>query len=305
MATDIAFVVGCMAVLGKRVPHGLRVMLLSLAIADDIGAILVIAIGYTSDLSLPWLGAGFGGFGLILILSFIGVRSFLVYTIVGAAIWFAFHESGVHATIAGVILGLMTPTARIVGVEEARGFFDRVSNRLHGDDWNDEGEMVERVRDQCRVARETVSPLAFLIHVLHPWVSFLIMPVFALANAGVPIGQGYITEPISLAVIAGLFLGKPIGVTLASLLAVKLRVAQLPVGVTWLQVVGGGALAGIGFTMAIFIAGLAVNYPLLDQAKVGILAASVFSAVAGMVVLTIAHRQKPTADTTPLPSPAP
>lgn len=298
MATDIAFVVGCMAVLGRRVPHGLRVMLLSLAIADDIGAILVIAIGYTSNLSLAWLGAGFAGFGLIYAMGRIGIRSFSVYTAVGILIWFAFHESGVHATIAGVILGLMTPATRYVGVESARTFFDRVSNTFHGEDWNDEGETVDRLREQCRVARETVSPLTYLIHVLHPWVSFVIMPLFALANAGVPFVASDLTQPMSVAVIAGLFLGKPIGVTLASVLAVRLGIAQLPAGVSWLQVVGGGILAGIGFTMALFIAGLAVQNPLLDQAKVGILTASVLAAISGVVVLLIAGRRTAPAEPT-------
>ncbi|QOV89631.1 Na+/H+ antiporter NhaA [Humisphaera borealis] len=293
MATDIAFVVGCMAVLGRRVPHGLRVLLLSLAIADDIGAILVIAVGYTASLSMGWLAIGLAGFVLVFLMGRLGIRSFAVYTVVGTFIWFAFHESGVHATIAGVILGLMTPANRALGTEGAKRFLDRIASTLKRNDWNDEGKTVGRIRSRYTVAREMVSPLSFLLHVLHPWVSFVIMPVFALANAGVPFSPEDLGKPIAVAIMAGLFLGKPVGIAAVSYLAVKLRIAQLPSGVSWLQIVGGGVLAGIGFTMALFIAGLAVQGQLLSEAKVGVLAASAASAAVGMIILYVAHARNP------------
>lgn len=287
MATDIAFVVGCMAVLGPRVPHGLRVMLLSLAIADDIGAILVIAVGYTESIDTGALLLGFGGIAAIFGLGRIGVRSFPVYASLGLLVWLGFHESGIHATIAGVILGLMTP-ARSYASE---GLFGEVLHRagqiFQGGGWQSESHRAEKVRRLRRVARETISPLEYLEHTLHPWVGFVIMPIFALANAGVPIHLSDLGAPVATAVMAGLVVGKPLGIVLLSWLAVKLNIARLPEGVTWGMIVGGGCLAGIGFTMALFIAGLALEGDLLDTAKVGVLAGSVLSAIVGMVLLLL------------------
>jgi NhaA family Na+:H+ antiporter len=281
MATDIAFVVGCMAVLGPRIPHGLRVMLLSLAIADDIGAILVIAVGYTETIHLAWLAAG--GLGLLAtsMLARLGVRSFLVYVVLGVGVWLSFHESGVHATIAGVILGLMTPADTHLSRSGVGRLFAEASAYLHGD----ERPTASGVREVQRAAREVISPLAYLEGALHPWSAFAIMPLFALANAGVPLNTGYLSEPVALAVAAGLVLGKPIGIVAFSWLAVRAGLADLPRGVGWGSLAGGGALAGIGFTMSIFIAGLALEGPALDAAKVGVLAGSALSASIGVGLL--------------------
>ena len=211
MATDIAFVVGCMAVLGKRIPHGLRVLLLSLAIADDIGAILVIAIGYTESIDTTALGLGFGGLAMVWVMQRLGIRSIGMYALVGTGIWLAFHESGVHATVAGVILGLMTPARSYLSTTTFGRFVERAGEVLKGGEWEAKSHRPERVRKFARAARETLSPLEYLEGTLHTWVGFVIMPIFALANAGVPFRVADLGDPVALAVGAGLVVGKPLG----------------------------------------------------------------------------------------------
>jgi Na+:H+ antiporter, NhaA family len=287
MATDIAFVVGCMAVLGRRVPHGLRVLILSLAIVDDIGAILVIAIGYTDAIHWNWLALGFAGLGFVWLLGKFGVRSFLVYTIVGICIWFCIHESGVHATIAGVALGLLTPARSRLSESTVSRLLVRAKGVIGGDEWQQDHHRAERLMRFQQSTREVISPLEYLIHLLHPWVSFIIMPLFALANAGVPLKLADLAAPVAVAVSLGLLLGKPLGIVLLSWLAVKLRVAALPEGVSWRHLVAGGILGGIGFTMALFIAELALKDTLLDTAKVGVLAGSFVSAIVGIMMLKL------------------
>jgi NhaA family Na+:H+ antiporter len=285
MATDIAFVVGCMAVLGDRIPRGLRVMMLSLAIADDIGAILVIAVFYTTSIDWTMLALGAAGIASVWTMARVGIRSFGLYTIAGLFVWFAFHESGVHATIAGVILGLMTPAHSYISKSVFAQFADRAGAVIRGDDWDAESHRPARIRRFTRAARETVSPLEYLEGLLHPWMGFAVMPIFALANAGVAFQIADATSAVALAVAAGLVIGKPVGIVLVSFLAVKIGVATLPKGVGWGAIMGGGLLAGIGFTMALFIAGLANLGDSLDEAKVGVLAASAFAGVAGIGVL--------------------
>jgi NhaA family Na+:H+ antiporter len=285
MATDIAFVVGCMVLLGDRVPHGLRVMLLSLAIADDIGSILVIAIGYTESLNYAALAWGFVGLVVVGAASRIGVRGFTLYVVLGVLIWFAFHESGIHATISGVILGMMTPARAYISEGLFGDILGRANEVFRGGGWTSLPHRAEKLRQFRQVSRETVPPLEFLETALHPWVGFVIMPVFALANAGVPFSADDLTSPVAVAVGLALLLGKPLGVLTFSYLAIKLGVAALPTGVTWRKMVGGGFLAGIGFTMALFIAGLALKEPHLDQAKVGVLVGSALSALVGVLIL--------------------
>ncbi|REK22145.1 MAG: Na+/H+ antiporter NhaA [Planctomycetota bacterium] len=291
MATDIAFVVGCMAVLGRRVPPALRVVLLSLAIVDDIGAILVIAFGYTEALHWGWLFMGLAGIGVVMLMQRLGVRSMGMYTIIGAAIWLGFHESGIHATIAGVALGMLTPARPYLESGVGGELFRQASDMIHGGDWEGKGHGPEKVRAYRRITRETISPLEYLIYTLHPWVAFVIMPVFALANAGVPFEPADVVSPVAVAVILGLAVGKPLGILLLSWLSAKLGLAQLPGGVGWRHVAGGGFLAGIGFTMALFITGLAfTDADLLRSAKVGVLTGSLISAVLGMAILASAGR---------------
>ncbi|HVS10606.1 MAG TPA: Na+/H+ antiporter NhaA [Planctomycetota bacterium] len=285
MATDIAFVVGCMAILGPRIPPGLRVFLLSLAIADDIGAVLAIAIGYTDAIQWIALGLGLAGILIIALLARMGVRSLLVYTLFGTAVWFAFHESGVHATIAGVILGLQTPASTYLERSRLGRLLDRARGLVHGEAWEEGRRRVDQVRELRRATREAVSPLEYIESVLHPWVGFAIMPIFALANAGVPFRPTDLLDPVAVAVAAGLVVGKPLGVIAFAALAVRLRLTTLPEGVSWGAVAGAAFLAGIGFTMALFIAGLALEGPELDAAKVGVLSGSVVAAGLGAGVL--------------------
>ena len=290
MATDIAFVVGCMAILGSRIPNGLRVMLLSLAIADDIGAVLVIAIGYTEHIHFISLGLSFLGIGMFILLLKIGVRNGLIYLLLGISIWVGFHESGVHATVAGVILGLLTPTRGMVRRARLNFMIKRTLHFMQGDRWKHPADRYAALRQIERSARDTLSPLERMETELHPWVGFLIMPLFALANAGVVVQVADITMPVATATMLSLMLGKPIGIFCFSWVAVKMRLAQLPEGVNWAQVWGGGMLGGIGFTMAIFIAGLALDGHLLNHAKIGIMIGSLLSAVFGVTVLLGAKR---------------
>ncbi len=285
MATDIAFVVGCLALLGPRVPRALRILLLSVAIADDIGAILVIAIGYTDTIGWGALGLGVLGIGAIGLLSHLGVRGFGTYVLLGLCVWIAFHESGVHATVAGVILGLVTPARAYFEDTTLAQALERVAEGLHGD-WGSGSHGAAEVRRVRWATRETVSPLVYLETTLHPWVGFAIMPLFALANAGVPFTASDLGDPVAVAVGLGLVIGKPIGIVGFSWLAVRAGLAALPQGVTWGLLLGGGLLAGIGFTMALFISGLALDADSLGAAKVGVLAASAIAAALGMLTMT-------------------
>jgi NhaA family Na+:H+ antiporter len=301
MATDIAFVVGCMALLGPRIPHILRVMVLSLAIVDDIGAIVVIAVGYTESLDGTWLFLGFVGIVVVRIMAHLGVRSFGAYTIVGAFVWLAFHESGVHATIAGVILGLLTPAKSWVSTGLFGRFLTSASDVVHGGSFNQLSNRAQEVRNFLRAARESVSPLEYLEAALHPWSSFVIMPIFALANAGVVFHVSDLGDPIAMAVGIGLAVGKPVGILVFSWLAVKLFLKELPEGLTWGGILGAGCLAGIGFTMAMFIASLALEAELLDFAKVGVLGGSALSAVIGSILLVLLlPKPRPSAKGQPL-----
>lgn len=284
MATDIAFAVGILALLGQRVPIGLKIFLLALAIADDIGAIVVIALFYSGALHLA--AFGFAAVGLILIygLNRLGVRSVAIYWMVGAGVWLAMHYSGVHPTIAGVALGLMTPGRAWVAGESLVELLLDSLDRLDG--------QIERPHDRSRLvgdltlaARETLSPLERLEAALHPWVAFAIMPIFALANAGVALQPAAATHSIAWAVAAGLVIGKPLGITFFAWLAVRSGAAQLPAGVTWRSLFGAGCLGGIGFTMSLFIAGLALEGTPLDAGKIGILAGSTVSALLGLAFL--------------------
>lgn len=292
MATDIAFVVGCLAILGPRIPNSLRVMLLSLAIADDIGAILVIAIGYTEALNLWALLGSIVGIAVFIFLMKVGVRHVAVYTVVALGIWLGFHESGIHATIAGVIIGLLTPVQSGISENRLTMIIQNTFHFLQGEGWLHSEKAYKMLREMERATRKTISPLERFEKDLHPWVGFVIMPIFALANAGVVIDSSVISHPVALAVLLGLFIGKPAGIFLFSFAAVKLRLATLPQGAGWGAILGGGALAGIGFTMALFIAGLALEGDLLSAAKVGILFGSFLSAIVGFIIL-IAALKKP------------
>ncbi|MFO0591873.1 MAG: Na+/H+ antiporter NhaA [Polyangiaceae bacterium] len=306
MATDIAFAVGVLALLGKRVPPAIRVLLLALAIIDDIGAILVIAIFYSSGLSLVGLGvAAAGVLGVVLLKAF-GVRRPAAYVAPGVVMWAGFLQAGVHPTIAGVLLGLLTPAKPWYGVE---GFLSTTASASadlqQKPEERGDGHRVVAVLDRVAEARrEAVSPVVRLIDALHPWVAFGIMPLFAFANAGVRVNDvnlgGTATPWIVTGVVVGLCAGKPIGIVLASLLAVKLGIASRPRGVTWRGILVMGIVAGIGFTMAIFIASLAFRDPgLLGAAKLAVLAASVLAGVLALVAGRFLLAARPAEDAAP------
>ena len=292
MATDIAFVVGIMALLGTRIPAGLRVFLLSLAIADDIGAILVIAIGYTEQIGFGALLFSLAMIGVFRILQRLNIINTGVYILVGLLIWFGFHESGIHATLAGVILGLMTPASTMVGQSGFRRIAESVLSVMHGEGWPSRSERMRSLRDLETAARESVPALDRFENGLHPWVGFLIIPFFALANAALPLEAGYVTDPVALAVMAGLVIGKPVGIFLFSLVVVRAGFAELPENVRWGHLAGSGCLAGIGFTMALFISGLALEGAQLDAAKFGVFTGSILSAGLGVVILLMVSGKK-------------
>ena len=260
MATDIAFALGVLALLGDRAPTSLKVFLAALAIADDIGAVLVIALFYTEQIS--WIDLGVGGlfFAALVVANRAGARHPLIYAALGLGLWFAFVQSGVHATVAGVLLAITIPARQRVNSVDAE------------------------------------SPMLRFEHALMPWNKYVIMPLFALSNAGVFLGAGgarSLADPISLGVICGLVLGKPVGIVLFSWLAMRIRVAAMLDGVSWRQILGVGMLGGIGFTMSLFIANLAFGEtPALETAKIGILAASLMSAMGGAVFLVSGGRQR-------------
>ncbi|MCB2203487.1 Na+/H+ antiporter NhaA [bacterium] len=291
MATDIAFVVGVIALLGPRIPRGLRVLLLSLAIADDIGAILVIAIGYTENLNLASLLWGAVFIGVFLGMMKLGIKNVAVYTVVALIVWYFVYKSGIHATIAGVIIGLLTPTSKWVSDNRLAGIVQSTLGWIRGEEWESSEQRYHMLRQVERASRKAISPLQRFETDLHPWVSYFIMPVFALANAGVAIQLSSFADPVAVAVALGLLIGKPVGIVLLSFIAVKIGLARLPEGVTWSMVVGGGFLAGIGFTMALFIAGLALEGIMLDAAKIGIIAGSFVSAIIGAVILLMSTKK--------------
>ena len=290
-ATDIAFVVGCMAILGKKVPHALRVMILTLAIADDIGAILVIAIGYPSGdgINFGALGAGFALLVLINVLFRIGVRNLLLHGVIGVAVWAFFVKSGVHPTIAGVLLGLSVPAKAVIANSKMALFASNVGGVLSGEsqDRNAKYEVFTMLK---RGASESISMQERLFKPLVPWVNFFIMPLFALSNAGVEIKLGGVEVPVMGAVALALIFGKPIGIFLFSVLAVKMGVSVKP-SYSWKILWGGGMLAGIGFTMALFVASLAFDVgDRQDSAKLGILMGSFCAAIFGTIYMSIVSK---------------
>ncbi len=294
MATDIAFALGVLALLGDRIPISLRVFLAALAIADDIGTVLVIAFFYTEQISWIHLGVATLFFATLLAMNRAGARHPLTYVVLGLGLWLAFLGSGIHATVAGVLLAITIPARQGI---DSRAFLQRSEKILDEYRSADEaGQSIEHgatkstvvhvLAEQCKSAE---SPMLRFEHALLPWIKHVIMPVFALANAGVALGAGVgsaLVSPISLGILGGLAFGKPIGVVLFSWLSVRTGLAFLPSGVGWRQIFGVGSLAGIGFTMSLFVANLAFGSSLmLETAKVGILAASIVSGVAGAIIL--------------------
>ena len=305
MATDIALVVGVLALLGNRVPHGLKIFVLSLAIVDDIGAILVIAFFYSSYISLAALAVAAALLGAIVGLNRLGVRQVPAYLVLGGGVWFACLHSGVHPTIAGVALGLLTPASAWIGTRSLRDVMATIlptspphdasaqppdSPRHDAAPRRDRPENLPDItgpqaRMLIHVARETVSPLERLETALHPWVMFFILPLFALANSAVALDLGLLSSDVSVGVAMGLAVGKPLGVMAFSLLAVWCFNATLMDRMSWPGILGAACLTGIGFTMSIFITDLSLTGTLSDAGKGGTLIGSVVSCLLGLSVL--------------------
>jgi NhaA family Na+:H+ antiporter len=289
MATDIAFAIGCLTLLRKRVPHALLVYLTALAIFDDVGGILVIAFFYGHGVQWTWLLTAGLVTLFLLAMNRTYARSGLWYAVVGALLWFALHHGGIHPTIAGVVVGLTIPA-------RPRRRARAVLEDLHQHTSNLLASPVDEELDAASILHieETLedleAPLHRFVHFLHPWVAFVIMPLFALANSGVDVsnmGLADLLSPVALGVMLGLLLGKPAGIMAATFIAVKAGIAERPGGAGWTNILGVTIVAGIGFTVALFIAALA--YPgqaaMLDQAKVGVLVGSLLAGLAGVAVL--------------------
>ena len=280
MATDIAFALGVLALVAPSLPSPARVFLLTLAIVDDIGAILVIAVAYSSSVAPGWLVVAVGIVGAVLVLRRIGLVATPVFVVLGIGLWLAVHESGVHATIAGVVMGLLVPAEPALTREIVRSRTDELVDVLS----------PEGARNSARLARQSVSQLEWLEHWLHGWSSLLIVPLFALANAGIELTADVLadaaTSRVTIGVVVGLVVGKVVGISGASWCAIRLGVAELPQGVTWRHLVGVAAVGGIGFTVSLFIAPLAFEDPVLvDEAKIGVLAAAVLATAAATLLL--------------------
>jgi NhaA family Na+:H+ antiporter len=292
MATDIAFAVGVLTLLGSRVHQSLRVLLLALAVIDDIGAIIVIAVFYSTGIALEGfalVGAGIAG---VLAMRAAGIRSTALYVIPGVVVWAGFLVTGIHPTIGGVLLGLLAPVRPWFGPS---GFAETTREQLERLPSDDKHELLASLDRINQARKEAVSPVERLIHNLHPWVAFVVMPIFALANAGVVLGGADFTGDylwLFLGIVAGLALGKPLGITAASLAAGRAGIAtpsaeQTPRGILLVGMVGG-----IGFTMSLFIAQLAFKPgPLLDTAKLAILVGSGVAIVGGLAFGLVAQRK--------------
>jgi NhaA family Na+:H+ antiporter len=298
MATDIAFALGVLALLGNRVPAEAKVFLLALAVVDDVGAILVIAIFYTQNLSLVALGVALLLIACLFIMSWLGLRNMFFYIILGALLWVAVLKSGVHATIAGVVLGVLAPARPYFGITEFDDQARRLLDRFRRSTQREEHEEAQAILGQMEeLTVGTEAPAQRLERLVSPWAHYVVLPIFALANAGVELSgnilQAATTSSISLGILLGLLAGKPLGITLFSWLAVRLRAGAKPPRLTWQHVVGIGLLSGIGFTVSLFITGLAfTDQALTSEAKVGILAASVLAGLMGYIFLRLVGKEE-------------
>ena len=288
MATDIAFALGILSLLGSRVPIALKVFLTAVAIVDDLGAVLVIALFYTASIELNFLFSSLGVLALLGVYGYFGGRKIWLYLILGAVAWLLMLQSGVHATIAGVLLAFTIPLSRNTKQEWSEESLLKV---LQSEEFSGSEVQLESLQTKMKKSQ---SPLYILEHDLHPWIVYFIMPLFAFTNAGVTLSEdSTVWNPVTLGCIVGLLAGKPLGLVLFSLAAVRFGFASLPSNVNWFHITGVGFLAGIGFTMCFFIAGLAFDSDaLLDQSKIGILLASIVAAVIGLILLSVVPGEK-------------
>jgi NhaA family Na+:H+ antiporter len=301
VATDIAFALGVLSIVSRRVPSSVRIFLLALAIADDIGGILVIAIFYAANINFTAMAVAGVILAIVFILNRAGVRTINVYIVLGVALWVAVHESGVHATIAGVVLGLLTPAVHYYNPETFADTAEDLASRyriaMDTGATSVQDSILSQIED---LVEGTEAPLERIERALVRWVTFAIVPIFALANAGVTISgdivNDAISSPVSQGVAFGLVLGKPVGIFLFTFLAVKLGICDMPRGANWNQIFGIGLLGGIGFTVSLLITDLAFRTKgeiFADEAKLGVLVASIVAAVAGVLFITLTNKPAP------------
>jgi NhaA family Na+:H+ antiporter len=296
MATDIAFVLGVLALLGGRIPLAIRIFVTALAIVDDLLAVVVIAVFYTAELSIAHVAAAVLCFILLVGANWFGIRRPLAYAVLGVALWVAVIGSGIHATVAGVLLAMTIPARGRVSrhefVRRARSAMNELTE--FGD--RDAHGRQEKLAEIRSAARDAQAPMIAIEHGLSRWVAFLIVPLFALANAGVAINIDMATlasDTLVVGIVLGLIVGKLLGITGAAFLAVRSGLAELPPGVTWAQLAGAALLCGIGFTMSLFVAELAYGgSDTLDRAKLGILVASILAGTTGYLALRLVSRRK-------------
>lgn len=294
IATDTAFALGALALTARGAPTALIALLLGTAVVDDVFAMLVIAIFYTESLDMTATAVAGGMFGAVLVAQWLGIRAIGAYLIIGFAMWLAVLTSGVHATIAGVLMGFLTPARPHVDMrhlpERARALLD-VIERV-GDDRDPEADRA--LGELEALVYDTESPLERLEHQIHPWSGFVVLPLFALANAGIALNMDAFGDAlgstVALGIFFGLWIGKPLGIVLGAWLAVRLGWAALPDAVNWNQIIGIGVLSGIGFSVSIFITDLAFDGAVAEEAKLGILAATTLSALTGVVVFRWGRR---------------
>ena len=307
MATDIAFALGVLSVLGKRVPISVKVFLVSLAVADDLGAIIVIALFYSTGISFMWLGIAVGIVVLLFILNKMGVKSLLPYMILGVALWFAVHSCGVHATIAAVALAFTIPVTPKIDsnsfMENAKKMIEKFQkSQKESGGILLEGEQMHTLKHLARFKKDVQNPLLRLEHMLAPYSNYLIMPIFAFANAGVTIGSNidFNVDHVFLGILLGLVIGKPLGIFTFTFIAEKIGIASRPNGAGWVDILGAGMLGGIGFTMSIFVTNLAFtsgDHAMIatDVAKISILISSLCAGILGSIFFILksqfSHKQ--------------
>ncbi|MEN0052284.1 MAG: Na+/H+ antiporter NhaA [Mucilaginibacter sp.] len=292
MATDIAFALALLSIAGKHIPASVKVFLSALAVADDLGAVLVIALFYSSHIALALLTIGVWLLVILLIGNKMGIRSVVFYLVIGFAVWVTFLLSGIHATIAGVLVAFTIPARTRINeksyADSLRGLLLEFEKAIPNNSTLTTPEQHDTIEQIKKLSTDAETPLQKIEFMLHPWVAFVVMPLFALANADTIIGPNFFSSlinPVSLGVTAGLLVGKFTGVLTATWFMVKFG-AQLPSKSTWKQMAGVALLAGVGFTMSLFISGLAFSQPeMVDQAKYGILLASLLSGILGVMVL--------------------
>ncbi len=288
MPTDIALALGVLALALPRAPSAVRIFLLSLAIADDLGTMVVVAVFYSHRIAPEAVAVAAGLGAVVFLAGRVNVRSGAVYGVLGIAMWLALHDSGVSPTLAGVALGLLTPSARSARPREVSREAHRIADETVDDPVPPDADAAQWLELE-RLSRAAVSPLALLERVLHPWTSYVIVPLFVLADAGVSFSGHALASPsaerVAIGMLAARLIGKPLGILALSWLVVRLGAAQLPTSVTWRQVIGVAAAAGVPFSVSLFVAELAFPQPLLDAARVGIILAAVLSGIVGFLLL--------------------